>query len=71
MTDRFDLEEEITSTWALVETSLAILTNSITERKMTNDEILTALHGISMLTNMKFDKMFGLFSAMIKDGTIT
>ena len=64
MENRFDLEENIMSAWSSKEDIDLVLEN-VLEKDLTKDEIANALMGISSLHQMRCEKLFDTFTAMI------
>jgi uncharacterized protein YeeX (DUF496 family) len=67
MTDRFDLEQQIMACWN-VTSDIDTLSEGVLESDMTTDQIANILLGMKQLYELKFDKMFRTFEAMIADG---
>jgi hypothetical protein len=67
MTDRFDLEQQIMACWN-VTSDIDTLCEGVLESDMTTDQIANILLGMKQLYELKFDKMFNTFEAMIADG---
>lgn len=67
--DRFDLENSITSCWGTKD-DIELLADSISNKNMTEDEVLNSLLGISQLHEMRCQKLFNIFEELIKNKLI-
>jgi hypothetical protein len=65
MFDRFDLESKITDTYNFV-TNINDLSESVSNRSLSEDEIANALNGLSILLKCHTDKLFEVFSQALK-----
>jgi len=65
MADRFDLEGKITDTYNFV-TNINDLSESVSNRSLSEDEIANALNGLSILLKCHTDKLFEVFSQALK-----
>jgi hypothetical protein len=65
MADRFDLESKITDTYNFV-TNINDLSESISNTNLSEDEIVNALNGLSILLKCHTDKLFEVFSQALK-----
>lgn len=65
MADRFDLESKITDTYNFV-TNINDLSESISNTNLSEDEIVNALNGLSILLKCHTDKLFEVFSQTLK-----
>jgi len=65
MADRFDLESKITDTYNFV-TNINDLSESVSNRSLSEDEIANALNGLSILLKCHTDKLFEVFSQALK-----
>ena len=64
MSDRFDLEENISSCWNTKD-DIDLLADSIINKSMTPDEIFNTLLGISSLHEMRCQKLMDTFEELI------
>ena len=60
MSDRFDLEQSILNCWTIIE-DIQLLTESVMDGKMDNDEISNYLIGLKAIYGLKFDNCFNIF----------
>jgi|LakMenEpi03Aug12_release.lakeMendotaPanAssembly.Ray.scaffolds.fasta_scaffold2468781_1 hypothetical protein len=58
--DRFDLEEQITKLYSLVD-SINDISYGVLEGNLSTDEISNALDGLAVLTEVKIKKLFDVF----------
>jgi hypothetical protein len=65
MADRFDLESKITDTYNFV-TNINDLGESVSNGNLSEDEIVNALNGLSILLKCHTDKLFEVFSQALK-----
>jgi hypothetical protein len=65
MSDRFDLESKITDTYNFV-TNINDLSESVSNGNLSEDEIVNALNGLSILVKCHTDKLFEVFSQALK-----
>lgn len=65
MADRFDLESKITDTYNFV-THINDLSESVSNGNLSEDEIVNALNGLSILVKCHTDKLFEVFSQVLK-----
>ena len=65
MADRFELESKITDTYNFV-THINDLSDSVSNGSLSEDEIVTALNGLSILLKCHTDKLFEVFSQALK-----
>ena len=65
MADRFDLESKITDTYNFV-THINDLSDSVSNTSLSEDEIVNALNGLSILLKCHTDKLFEVFSQALK-----
>ena len=65
MADRFDLESKITDTYNFV-THINDLSDSVSNGSLSEDEIVNALNGLSILLKCHTDKLFEVFSQALK-----
>lgn len=66
---RFDLEQQIMDCWGVCEDIKSIYKmNDI--RQTSEDEMLNALIGLETIYQMKFEILFNMFEAMVKNGQI-
>lgn len=63
--DRFTLESKITDTYNFV-TNINDLSESVSNRSLSEDEIANALNGLSILLKCHTDKLFEVFSQALK-----
>jgi hypothetical protein len=59
--DRFDLEEQITKLYSLVD-SINDISYGVLEGNLSTDEISNALDGLAVLTEVKIKKLFDVFT---------
>lgn len=69
MSNRFDLEEDIMSAWGIIE-DLKTLSTGVMERDLDQDKIANILIGLEQLYELKFEKLWDTFEAMIRDGRL-
>jgi hypothetical protein len=62
MNNRFKLEQEILSTWNLVD-----MLDLVAERVQDNDEVSNLVLGIKHLMHASFEKTFSTFEALLKE----
>ena len=62
----FDLEQQILSSWNIVE-DVKLVCENILEKEMTKDQIANVLLGISELYSMKFQKTFDTFENLARE----
>lgn len=65
MADRFDLESKITDTYNFV-TNINDLSESVSNSNLSEDEICNALNGLSVLLKCHTDKLFEVFTQVLK-----
>ena len=65
MADRFDLESKITDTYNFV-TNINDLSESVSNGNLSEDEIVNALSGLSVLLKCHTDKLFEVFTQAYK-----
>jgi len=65
MADRFDLESKITDTYNFV-THINDLSESVSNRSLSEDEIANALNGLAILLKCHSDKLFEVFTQALK-----
>lgn len=65
MTDRFQLETDITNLHNIVD-DINLVVEGILEHNMDTDAVANALLGISTLTTLRVDKAFDSFKAAFK-----
>jgi len=65
MFDRFDLESKITDTYNFV-TNINDLSESVSNRSLSEDEIANALNGLAILLKCHSDKLFEVFTQALK-----
>jgi hypothetical protein len=63
--DRFTLESKITDTYNFV-TNINDLGESVSNGNLSEDEIVNALNGLSILLKCHTDKLFEVFSQALK-----
>ena len=63
--DRFTLESKITDTYNFV-THINDLSDSVCNGNLSQDEIVNALNGLSILLKCHTDKLFEVFSQALK-----
>lgn len=64
MTDRFDLETQITNASLIVE-ELKLLNEGVLERDLSKDDISNILIGLATLYELKFDKLINSFEQLV------
>ena len=64
MTDRFDLETQITNASLIVE-ELKLLNEGVLERDLSKDDISNILIGLATLYELKFDKLTNSFEQLV------
>lgn len=69
MTDRFELEQKIMECWNIT-SDINSLIEGISDKNLSNDEIVNILLGIKGLYDLKFDQMFYIFETLIKEKKI-
>lgn len=62
--DRFDLEQQIQQCWSIIE-DIKLLNESVLERDLTTDQISNVLLGMESLYNLKFEKLWDIFTVLI------
>jgi hypothetical protein len=67
--NRFDLEQEILSCWQVLE-DLKTLSLGVMEYNMSTDKIVNVLSGLNDLYQIRFEKVFATFEAMLEDGQL-
>ena len=63
---QFDVEQGILNCW-MVTDDIKLIYEHIGNQGMTEDQIMNALIGLETLYQMKFDKLFNDFEAMLKE----
>jgi hypothetical protein len=63
--DRFDLEDRITNLHSIVD-SLNDISFGILEGNFTKDETVNAIDGLAVLTKIKIEKLFDVFTQAFK-----
>ena len=63
---RFELEQDILSCWNVTD-DMKLLYTHVLEDDMSKDAIANVLLGLVSLYDMKFDKCFKTFEAMLKE----
>lgn len=64
--NQFDMEQQIMTCWNVCE-DLDTLHEGVLERGMTTDEISNVVLGMKALYQLKFEKLFEHFEAMIRE----
>lgn len=64
--DRFDLEEAIMACWSTKE-DIKLISESVLEKKLSEDEVLNALIGLEAIHDMRTQKLFDIFEELIKN----
>lgn len=67
--NRFDLEQQILKCWNVTE-DIDEVTRMLGDKGASVDDILNALIGIKTLTNSRFEDLFQMFEAGIKQDWI-
>lgn len=65
MADRFDLESKITDTYHFVD-HLNDISYGVLENNLSPDEIANALNGLAVVLKCHTDKLFEVFSQVLK-----
>lgn len=69
MKSRFDLEDKIMAAWNVV-SDVKLLSETIYETNMTEDQVQNYLIGIEALYTMRFNDLFKTFEILIQQGNI-
>lgn len=64
---QFDVEQQILDCWA-VTNDIDVVVEAIRREQVTSEQVVQLLVGISSLQQLKFDKLFLLFSQMVDEG---
>ena len=67
--DRFELEQNITACWSIIE-DIKLLHENVLEKSMTTDDISNNLIGLEYLYSMKFEKLWETFEHLIAEKKI-
>lgn len=67
--DRFELEQNITACWGIIE-DIKLLHENVLEKSMTTDDISNNLIGLEYLYSMKFEKLWETFEHLIAEKKI-
>lgn len=67
---RFDLEEKIMAAWNVVD-DIKLISQAMSDKPMTEDEIANLLIGIEALYTIRFNDLFNTFEKLIEQGNIT
>ena len=65
MADRFELESKITDTYNFV-THIKDLSDSVSNSRLSEDEIVNGLNGLAILLKCHTDQLFEVFSQALK-----
>lgn len=71
MADRFNLEQQIMTCWAVVDDIKALNIQMQDVGNMTEDEIANYLLGLQTIYQVKFEQLFAMFEKSVNDGKIT
>ena len=66
---RFDMEQQIMDCWGVCE-DIKSITKMHDIRALSEDELLNAMIGLETIYQMKFEILFDMFEAMVKNGQI-
>ena len=62
--DRFEHEQQVMTCWAIVD-ELKTINEGVLEKDLSPDQVANMLSGLSVLYQLKFEKLFALFEASI------
>lgn len=68
--DRFELEQAITQMWSTSDDLDLLLDHVVGHDDLTTDQIANTLMGLKELHNMRVQRVFDIFEALIHDGQL-
>jgi len=69
MKDRFDLEQEILDCWHVVD-DIDMLLEAVLDKEISTDQISNVLLGMKEIYQLKFNRTFETFEALVQNGEI-
>jgi hypothetical protein len=70
MTDAFDLEQQIMECWRVVD-DISTLNEGLLDYEINADKVSNTLIGLKELYNLKFEKLFRTYEALIEEKKLT
>ena len=70
MADAFDLEQQIMDCWRVVD-DISTLNEGLLDYEINADKVANVLIGLKQLYNLKFEKLFRTYEALLKEQKLT